>query len=36
MLNEQIKKWVNDKNRKHMSQFYSDKLVTLEYQVEHR
>ena len=34
MLNERIEKWVKDKNRKHMSQFYGDKLVTLEYRVE--
>ena len=34
MSNEQIEKWVKDKNRKYMSQFYGNKLATLEYQVE--
>ena len=35
MSNEQIEKWVNDKNRKYMSQFYGDKPATSEYRVEH-
>ena len=32
---DQIKKWVKDKDRKHTSQFYGNKLATLEYRVEH-
>ena len=36
MSNDWIKKWVKDKNRKHMSQFYGDKLATSEYRVECR
>ena len=35
-IKDQIEKWVKDKNRKHTSQFYSDKLATLEYWVERR
>ena len=35
MLNEQIEKWVKDKNRKYTSQFYGDNPVTSEYRVEH-
>ena len=35
-MKDQIEKWVKDKNRKHMSQFYGDKLATSEYRVECR